>query len=89
MGKQPALTIAVRLSVRGSTKVLTFKGCTPIDNPAPRWSAYVKNLRDAGIKIETIHEGHKGPFPGTHGRHVLKSSIEVVKPYDNPDSEAA
>ena len=104
MVKQPVMTISVRLTVRDSTRDMTFKGrdawalneliqaggkgCTPINQPAPRWSAYVKKLRDAGILIETVHESHKGPFPGTHGRYVLKSSIEVIKPYD-PQSEAA
>lgn len=43
------------------------KGCTPITNPAPRWSAYVHRLRhDYGLDIETIHEAHSGPFPGNH-----------------------
>jgi hypothetical protein len=53
------------------------KGCTPIDNPAPRWSAYVHNLRELGIEIETIHEKHGGPFPGCHARYVLR--VEVVR----------
>jgi hypothetical protein len=26
------------------------KGCTPVNNPAPRWSAYVHNLRKVGLK---------------------------------------
>lgn len=51
------------------------KGCTPIDNPAPRWSAYVFNLRDLGVDIETITEPHAGDFPGHHGRYVLRSGV--------------
>lgn len=52
------------------------KGCTPIDNPAPRWSAYVHNLRhEYGLEIETITEPHKGPFPGTHARYVLRVAM--------------
>jgi hypothetical protein len=51
------------------------KGCTPIDNPAPRWSAYVHILRQEGFDIDTIHEAHGGPFAGTHGRYVLKSRV--------------
>lgn len=51
------------------------KGCTPIDNPAPRWSAYVFNLRDLGVAIETITEPHEGAFPGWHGRYVLRSGV--------------
>ena len=51
------------------------KGCTPIDNPAPRWSAYVFNLRELGVEIETITEPHGGPFKGTHARYVLCSDV--------------
>lgn len=51
------------------------RGCTPIDNPAPRWSGYVHNLRTLGVDIETIHERHEGPFAGTHGRYVLRSRV--------------
>lgn len=50
-------------------------GCTPIDHPGPRWSAYVFKLRKAGICVETIHETHEGPFPGNHARYVLRSSV--------------
>lgn len=62
------------------------KGCTPIDNPAPRWSAYVFNLKhEYGLEIETITEPHKGPFPGTHARYVLRSMVSIV----SENSEAA
>jgi len=50
-------------------------GCTPIDNPAPRWSAYIFDLRGMGIEVETIHEPHEGEFAGTHGRYVLRSTV--------------
>lgn len=50
-------------------------GCTPIDHPGPRWSAYVFLLRRMGIEIETVTEPHGGPFPGHHARYVLKSRI--------------
>ena len=46
-------------------------GCTPITQPAPRWAAYVHNLRELGVAIETIHEKHGGAFAGTHARYVL------------------
>lgn len=58
------------------------KGCTPIERPAPRWSAYVHNLRNLGVLVETIHEPHSGPFAGHHGRYVLRSAVtlkETVK----------
>lgn len=48
------------------------KGCTPLHNPAPRWAAYVHNLRALGVAIETITEKHGGPFAGHHARYVLR-----------------
>jgi hypothetical protein len=55
------------------------KGCTPIDNPAPRWSAYVHNLRRKyGVHIETITEPHDGPFAGHHARYVLRSTVTLA-----------
>jgi hypothetical protein len=50
-------------------------GCTPITKPAPRWSAYVFNVRGLGVNIITITEPHAGPFKGTHGRYVLQSIV--------------
>ncbi len=56
------------------------RGCTPIDNPAPRWSAYVHDLRhEYGINIETITESHGGQFAGTHARYVLRDDVEIVE----------
>lgn len=54
------------------------KGCTPITEPAPRWSAYVHNLRKLGVEIETITEPHEGDFPGHHARYVLRSAVSVI-----------
>ena len=51
------------------------KGCTPITEPAPRWSAYVFKLREMGIEIETIHEPHDGLYSGHHARYVLRSRV--------------
>ncbi len=53
-------------------------GCTPIDQPAPRWSAYIHLLRKRGIAIETIYELHGGPFAGCHARYVLRDSVQVI-----------
>jgi hypothetical protein len=50
-------------------------GCTPINYPAPRWSAYVHRLRCHGVKIETVREEHDGPFKGTHARYVLRCVV--------------
>jgi Winged helix domain len=50
-------------------------GCTPICNPAPRWAAYVHNLRCLGVLIETVMEMHGKPYPGHHARYVLQSRV--------------
>jgi hypothetical protein len=50
-------------------------GCTPIQNPAPRWAAYVYDLREMGVEIETITETHQGDFPGHHARYVLRCGV--------------
>ena len=50
-------------------------GCTPIDHPGPRWSAYVHKLRRMGIDIQTITEAHGGPFKGTHARYILRTIV--------------
>ena len=50
-------------------------GCTPINNPAPRWSAYIHNLRCFGVQIRTITEQHGGEFAGNHARYVLTSDV--------------
>ena len=66
------------------------KGCTPIDNPGPRWSAYVHALRfERGLQIETVHEAHKGPFPGNHARYILRSPVEVIFRSDELKERAA
>lgn len=54
------------------------KGCTPISEPAPRWSAYVFNLRSLGVEIETVTEPHGGDYPGHHARYVLRSTVDPV-----------
>ena len=54
-------------------------GCTPLDNPGPRWSGYVHRLRtDYGISIETVTESHSGPFAGHHAKYLLRSEVEVL-----------
>ena len=64
-------------------------GCTPITQPAPRWSGYVHNLRRAGISIETLHEPHGGKFRGHHARYILRSQVRRVTPFDEIVREAA
>jgi hypothetical protein len=90
----PSIQLRVRLHAVGGAQNLTLYGreawaleqliqagkfgCTPIDRPGPRWSAYIHKLRRMGFDIETIHESHKGPFAGSHGRYVLRSSIDIL-----------
>jgi hypothetical protein len=52
-------------------------GCKPIHNPAPRWSAYIFDLRSMGVEIETITETHAGDFPGLHALYVLRSGVSL------------
>ena len=55
------------------------KGCTPIEQPAPRWSHYVFRLRKDGVCIETITEPHSGAYAGHHARYRLASKVQVVR----------
>jgi hypothetical protein len=54
-------------------------GCTPIDNPAPRWSDAVFKLRRDGIDVETVTEKHGGPYAGHHARYLLRSLVAVLE----------
>lgn len=53
-------------------------GITPLTHPAPRWSAYVHNLRKMGLVIDTLTEEHEGDFPGFHGRYILRTPVNLV-----------
>ena len=55
------------------------KGCTPIDTPGPRWSAYVFNLRQLGVPIQIVTEAHDGPFAGSHARYVLRARVTLYR----------
>ena len=58
-------------------------GCTPIDNPGPRWSGYIFKLkRIYGLDIETITEMHGGEYAGKHARYVLRSKARFADPAD-------
>lgn len=66
------------------------RGATPIDNPGPRWSAYVFNLkREHGLAIETVTEPHRGEFPGSHARYILRSAVEIIAGDDGPEPAVA
>jgi len=64
-------------------------GCSYIDKPAPRWSAYVYELRKLGIAVETIRESHGGPFPGSHARYVLRSRVTILEMTGDLGGDAA
>jgi hypothetical protein len=58
-------------------------GCTPIDNPGPRWSGYVHKLKRLyRLNIETITEMHGGEYAGKHARYVLRSRVTFADPAD-------
>lgn len=48
---------------------------------------YILRHRD-GLNIETINEAHDGDYPGTHGRYVLHSQVELIESAD-PERRAA
>ena len=54
------------------------KGVSPKDNPAPRWSAYVHDLRGMSIPIETEMVPHDGSYPGHHARYRLACTVTLT-----------
>ena len=65
-------------------------GCTSIDNPGPRWSDYIHALRhEHGLRIETLHEAHRGDFPGRHGRYVMRCPVEILARSDSDEPRTA
>jgi hypothetical protein len=65
-----------------------ISGCTPIDNPGPRWSDYIFKLRRRGIDVETVTEAHGGPYKGTHARYILRSVVHCLSPDSGPPRPA-
>lgn len=60
------------------------EGCTPLHNPAPRWSSYIARLRGKGVPIDTVREAHGGAYPGRHGRYVLAGDVSL-EPLAEPE----
>ncbi|MGJ8583879.1 MAG: winged helix domain-containing protein [Marinosulfonomonas sp.] len=54
-------------------------GVTSIERPAPRWSAYVHDLRRRGIPIETEMVAHGGAYCGHHARYRLTCDVALVQ----------
>jgi len=50
--------------------------CTSMSHPGPPWSDYVVKLRRRGIDITTLAEHHDGRFFGTHGRDILRTTVQ-------------
>ena len=59
-------------------------GISPIETPGPRWSSYIHRLRRMSLEIETLYEWHDGPFPSSHARYVLHSSVDLIEPNEWP-----
>lgn len=81
-GDEPPFIVHLRGRQRWALEQLIRAGnagCTPLHNPALRWSGYVHVLRALGIVIETIREEHGGDFPGHHARYVLRSAVALVQ----------
>ena len=53
-------------------------GVETIKRPAPRWSAYVHDLRGKGIPIETEMVAHGGGYPGHHARYRLACDVSLT-----------
>jgi hypothetical protein len=66
------------------------QGCTPIDQPGPRWSHYVWKLRTVHrLEVETITEQHGGEYAGHHARYVLRQRVEFADPADRARAGSA
>jgi len=64
-------------------------GVTPVSEPTgPRWSAYIFNLRQVGLSIETRTESHSGPFAGNHARYVLTDEVRIIRVVDGDVADA-
>lgn len=77
-GSKPKFLVSLKGRVQWALERLITagaRGCTPITKPAPRWSAYVHELRALGVNVETLHEPHAGEFPGTHRLYLLRSTV--------------
>lgn len=55
------------------------QGCAPIEEPGPRWSHYIHQLRALGIPIQTVMEKHNGRFPARYARYVLQARISKAE----------
>lgn len=57
------------------------RGCTTLEQPAPRTSHYIWKLRHTyGLNISSEEESHDGPFAGSHARYRLEQRVEFLEP---------
>jgi hypothetical protein len=57
------------------------RGCTTLEQPAPRTSHYIWKLRHTfGLNISSEEEAHDGPFAGHHARYRLEQRVEFLDP---------
>lgn len=78
---KPPFIIAVAGRRRWALEALIAAGptgCTPIDQPGPRWSGYVHELKKMRLSLRKITETHGGPFAGHHARYVLLSAVSPI-----------
>jgi len=71
--------LSLKGRVRWALETLMRGSVTPTENPAPRWSAYIFDLRLMGVDIQTDYVFHGGEFAGTHGEYTLVSQVTKIK----------
>ncbi|MDE3240721.1 MAG: hypothetical protein KGN33_17315 [Paracoccaceae bacterium] len=55
------------------------RGITTLENPAPRWSAYLHKIKRAGIPFTKVTEKHGGDFEGWHARFFIGEGVRIVR----------
>ncbi|RUZ75627.1 hypothetical protein EN943_20115 [Mesorhizobium sp. M7A.F.Ca.US.006.01.1.1] len=56
------------------------RGVTTLELPTGvRVSHYILLLRKAGFTISSPREAHGGPFPSTHSRYKLETSVTILE----------
>lgn len=63
-----------------------LRGCTPIDNPGAKWSAYVHKPRTRyRLSIENLYENHSWQYAGTQAHYVLLPILEILDDETAPE----
>src|ERR1044071_8900120 len=80
-GDQPRLVTIIGRDAWMLAKLVEAgsKGCTTLEQPAPRTSHYIWKLRHTyGIAIASIEEEHGGAYAGRHVRYILQHRVEFA-----------